>query len=141
VFEISQIIAGQQLGYKYYLAGMLGEMLDHLIDRFHFSDLVILNGHSLREPCRVEFSNDIDRLGDRLARALNKLRRLEAAARRKFPVTIPLVRQVADSETDPLTNVAAQVQNQVADGVNVLGVAGPDLIVVEPANAIFDAAA
>jgi hypothetical protein len=59
----------------------------------------------------------------------------------EFPVALPQIRSATDAGDNPLPDISAKVQHEIADGVCVLTAARPDLLVVEFPEATLDATA
>jgi hypothetical protein len=115
-------------------------MADHLIDHLQHGSLAVLRRDNFRQPIRREILQDRERFTDR--HSMERLEQfgsvaiLESAANSQVP--LPNVRLAPDAPADPLTDVAAKVQNQIANGVLSWMGPIPDLVGIELQNANVD---
>lgn len=139
VREVAEIGAGGRLGGEDDLAGVLGEVLDNVVDGFEHGDILALDADTRSQACRRKDGDDGAGLAHGGAEAVAKFVRAEAAAGGEFRIAIPHVRCAAHTRDDPLPQIAGQMQNQVAGCVLILASAKPELLRAEPADAIVDA--
>ena len=112
-----------------------GEVLHHVVDGLQHRYAVALHDQRRYQPLGRERRDHGGCRVHGFAQVGAELRRGGAAARREFAVAVARVRQAADAADDPLTQVAAQVQHQVADGIFVLPATRPHLLRRELAKA------
>ncbi len=107
VLVVTQILAGQQLRYENYLAGVLSEMFHHVQDRFHLRYIVLLNGAHLCQPLWREISNDVSRVRNGRLQTLQEFHRLQPSTSGELTVTVPEVGLPANSIANPLSDIPA----------------------------------
>lgn len=89
------------------LAGVLGKVLDGVVDRLHHGDRVTLKDHGVQQPRRRKPGKDFDRLAHGLLEPRRQLFAREPASRRELGLTIAHVEQTAGPVPDPLPHVTA----------------------------------
>src|SRR5579885_856088 len=136
----TEILRGEELGGENNLSGMLGKMLDYVINGLQARHLIVLNASDLFKPLRRELANLLRGRLNGPAQPLLQLPAAVSAARREFAIALANVGQSRHAGPDPLPHVAAKVQHQVADGVFIIAVPRPDLTVGELIQTRPDAA-
>lgn len=136
---ISEIAAGNLLNHENDLPGMLGEVFDHVVDGLEHGDVVFLDLDGFGEAGGIEAIDDGDGFGDDGGELRGEFGCGRTGASGEFGIASAKVGLAADAGEDPLSNVAAEMEDEVAGRVFVLAAAGPDLVVGEAAEAIVDA--
>lgn len=136
----AQIVAGEHFGQKNDLPGVMREVLHHMRDRFQHRHVVALRQDALSQSAGGYFTDDAGCLRHGRFQKLRQFRGRFLAARVKFRIALPMVRQATDTRADPLPNIPAEVQHQIADCVFVFRITGPDLLGREARQAILNSA-
>ena len=89
-------------------------MTDHLIDHFEDGSVAVLSRNALGQAVGRQVFEDFNRLA---YCRFEREKKLGDLIGREFLVAIADVGLATDSRSDPLADVAGQVQYQIADGV------------------------
>src|SRR5205085_9591271 len=92
-------------------------------------DAVLLRLVSFHQTAGTEVLQYRDRFRHRTFEAPHQLRRFEITTSCELFVSNTRVRLAADPGDDPLPDIPAEVQHQIADGVLMIAVPHPDLLV------------
>src|SRR5690606_673569 len=128
----AQVLARPQLHDVEDLAGVHGEVLHHVVDRFHGGDRPALHAHRLEQGRRVEGSDHRGGVLHRPGQAREELLQGEWLALVELLLPAPHVGRAAHSADDPLPNVSRQVEEEVPDAVRRFVRAPPELLLGEP---------
>ena len=133
-----QILAGACLRDQDDLTGVHAEMLDDVIDGFEDGDLITLNLAACRKVVGFDLTEHLSRRLQYRPKPVQQLRFWQHPAFVEFLLAAPLERTLADAADDPLGDVAAQVQNEIANAVRSLVRSPPEISIGEPLQAPFD---
>jgi len=120
------------------LAGVSGEMLDHMINCLEHRHFVALDLCGLNQAFRRKLANNGNCIACFPAQEFLELSCLNHGAPGKFQITLANIGPAAHTEANPLADVAAEMKYKVADGVLVLSAAEPDLFTAEFIEAVAD---
>lgn len=137
---IAEILAGQHLSQKNDLAGMHREVLHNMRNSLQHRDIVTLGRNSFGEACGRDRADNRRNFGDPGVQKFGQLRGLFAATRIELGIALAMVGQASHARTNPLAHVPRKMQHEITDRVLVLGIAGPDLLRRQTAEAILNAA-
>jgi hypothetical protein len=135
----AEVGAGESLGGGEDLAGVLGEVLDDVVDGFEDGDVVVLGTDGLGELFGGESFEDGAGELDGVVELGPKLGLGDAGAGGELGVAGAGIGLVIDAVEDPLPDVAGEVKAEVGDGVGGLGGAEPELVLIELLEADVDA--
>ena len=134
----SEILLRDDLRREDDLRGVLGKMLDHVIDGVDARYRVILNGITARELIGGQTGHHLRRPFDSLSKTFRQDFGTDPAAGGKFRIAVTLDWNAAKRADNPLLNIACQMKDEIADGVLVLMAARPDLLFAQLSKAHFD---
>ena len=137
---VSQVFPGHKLCRVDDLACVAGEMFHGAVDGFQHRHVVALHGEWLREALRRERSDHAGGFIHDGAQAPGQTGRRDAAARCELRIALADIRLPTHRADDPLPDITAQMQHQVADRIFIFRAACPNLLRAKAAQAILDAA-
>jgi hypothetical protein len=118
---------------------MLLHVPDDLVDSVEHRDVMALWRDALGEARVGQRGDHLFRGRDRLLEKREDLRAGHAAIGGELLIAPAHVGSASDSVHDPLPHVAAQVEDEIADGVLVVRVPLPYLLIIQLSEAGFDA--
>jgi hypothetical protein len=135
-----KIYVAQQLGHIHNLPRVEREMFHHMIDDFHDRFVITLHDNCSCEFVRGNAGDDRYCLIHCFFQYPSQHIRIHSAASRELSVALARIGSASEGGYNPLTHVAAQVQDKIADRVAFVRATPPYLLGRKQPETVLDAA-